>query len=418
MHSLHHQVATMGNIGALIPTMIQEVAPGDTWSGKVGLLVRLSPLKRALLTDLYVDQFSVYTPHRLVMADWEDFISDGPMDTPNVSIPTLTVPAADTKYESIFYPSDSANPVAYNALRLFAYNLTWNEFFRDDQQGLRLPTDEPLKLGVSVNFKKDYWTNMPFPIGKAQSEFFVDTDVGSGTEASAIDILRAITQQKISMKRATYGTKYIDILRSYGINVNYQMLQRPEVVAIARGTMNVTDVVSTESSDTLGALAGHGISGTRLTLRRKTFPEHGTLMNFVVVRPVMTDSLLGEHFDRVRDYTAYYDPGLVPLPAQKMTRIDVFPTAQASTTETMGYKPWGDWYRTAMSRVHVGLDDWVPGSQTFTPETSLTDALKRITQSAYDSLFNDTTYGHFQISAVNNVKALRQIPKRPTIPAA
>ena len=85
MHSLNHQVATVGQIGTLVPTMIQEVAPGDTWSGKVGLLVRLSPLKRALLTDLYVDQFCFYVPHRLVVAGWEDFISDGPMDTPNGS---------------------------------------------------------------------------------------------------------------------------------------------------------------------------------------------------------------------------------------------------------------------------------------------------------------------------------------------
>ena len=92
------------------------------------------------------------------------------------------------------------------------------------------------------------------------------------------------------MKRETYGTRYIDILRSYGINVNYQMLQRPEVVAIARNTVNVTDVVQTSAgTGNLGDLAGHGISGGRLVLRRKSFPEHGTLMGLAVLRPPMTD---------------------------------------------------------------------------------------------------------------------------------
>ena len=136
---MHHEVATLGKIGSIVPTMIQEVAPGDTWSGKSGLLVRFSPIKRALLQTFYIDQFTFYVPHRLVMADWEDFIAAGPMDTPTFTTPTLNVAAGNNNYTSLFLkPPETAEPdVTYSALRLNAYNLIFNEFFRDEQESLK-----------------------------------------------------------------------------------------------------------------------------------------------------------------------------------------------------------------------------------------------------------------------------------------
>ena len=167
--------------------------------------------------------------------------------------------------------------------------------------------------GRAVNMKKEYWTCIMDAQGKEQAEHFVDANVGSGTQASALEILRAIAQQKASMKRATYGSRYVDILKSMGININYQMLQRPEIVGISRGAINVTDVVDT-GGGTLGTLAGHGISGNRFSMRRKTFPEHGTLTFCAILRPKQMQESICDWFDTPRDYTSFYDPQLVPLP--------------------------------------------------------------------------------------------------------
>ena len=143
LYRLHHQNATLGDINRLTPFLIQEVAPGDTWSGKVGALIRLSPLKRALLQDLMVDFFVFYVPHRLVFADWEDFIAEGPMDTPTTTLPGINVVAGSTSYASLFMHNNGVSTTTYSALRVYAYNLIWNEFFRDDEQATISPSAAP-----------------------------------------------------------------------------------------------------------------------------------------------------------------------------------------------------------------------------------------------------------------------------------
>ena len=293
---MYHQVATIGQLGKMTPFLMQEVAPGDRWSGKVGALIRMSPMKKALLHDIFVDLFVFYVPHRLVYANWEEFIAEGPASVPTYTLPTVSVGAGSSSYMSLFMQANGVSATTYSALRLYAFNLIFNEFFRDDEQALRNPTDSPGSSGVQVNFKRDYWSELQAQIATADAEHYAPV---AASLVSAKDILDAIARQKVSMKRETYGTRYIDILRSYGIRVNYQMLQRPEVCAIARGSINVTDVVQTASA-TLGDLAGHGIGASRLTLKRCVFPEHGTLMGIAVVRPTMVDSKLCDYFDKIR----------------------------------------------------------------------------------------------------------------------
>ncbi len=417
MYSMNHQVATYSEFGRMIPTMLQEVAPGDTWSGKTGLLVRLSPLKRALLHDIYVDQFCFYVPHRLVFAGWEDFISQGPMDAPLTQLPELTVGAASTQKQCLFLKPNDTEAKAMSALRTYAINLIHNEFFRDEQDPIRQPGDNLGNIGPIISCKKDYWSMIRDDLGTAQAEQFVDATSGSGTQVAASEILLAIAQQKIAMKRATYETRYIDILRCFGVNVNYQMLQRPEVVAISRGSVNVTDVVQTApgaggGEDALGSLAGHGISGTRLTLKRKTFPEHGSLITVCVVRPVYADTVLVDWFDTPREYSSYYDPGLVPLPPVEIFDRDIVMSSPDAVRDlSIGFQPWGEWYRGALSRIHPDLEEWTGGLAVGQSGLGSGQALRTYSPAQFDQMFTDTTFGHFQVSAVNNFRALRMLPR-------
>ena len=354
----------MGKIGTLTPTMIQEVAPGDTWNGRTGLLIRFSPLRRALLQNMHIDQFCFYVPHRLVMADWEDFIAAGPQETPDFSVPTISIPQDSEDWESLFLRSNDGNAITYSALRTHAYNLIFNEYFRDEQNFIQQPGDFPQKFGREVSYKRDYWTTLRDETGLADPVHFAPVEgVEPDGQVSALAILEAIARQKIATKRATYGTRYVDILRSYGVNVNYQMLQRPELVAISRGQMNVTDVVQTGGSsgpdqDDLGTLAGHAIAGNHLRLKRKSFPEHGTLMSFVIIRPRFMDPNVIDWFDTQRDYTSFYDPGLVPLPPQAVTRGDIG-LRSGTTAPILGYQQWGNWYRGALSKVHTGMGEFI-----------------------------------------------------------
>lgn len=417
-YSMYHQNATVGKIGRITPFMILPVCPGDTWQGVVGQLIRLSPMKKALLQDIYVDCFVHYVPNRLLMSDWEDFIAEGPVISPTYSIPTVTVGAGVNTYDSVFQISDAADASAYSAFPTYALNLIWNEFFRDDDQAVRAPTATPGEVGIAVNFKKDYWSTLQDDIGYPDDDHYFDTNVGSGTQASAREVLEAIAKQKAAMKRATYGTRYVDILRSYGINVNYQMLQRPETVAISRGTINVTDVVSTSDATgaTLGELAGHGISGGRLKLRRKTFPEHGILMGTCVLRPTMSDSAMAEWHDTAHTYEHFWDPGLFSLPPVTVTKFDVTPSIDlAQRADVLGYQPWGEWYRKALSRKHTFLANAGVGVviPDFLPKTDYAiDDLRTISSNDYDAIFSDSsTLYHWQGSFVNKLKVLRRLPR-------
>ena len=47
-------------------------------------------------------------------------------------------------------------------------------------------------FGHKVNMKKEYWTTLMGQQGQAQAEFFADANAGSGTQVSALEILRTV----------------------------------------------------------------------------------------------------------------------------------------------------------------------------------------------------------------------------------
>lgn len=409
-YNLTHQVASAGSLGQLIPFCIMEVAPGDTFSGKVGMLVRFSPLKKALLMDIDVDLFMTYTPHRLVDSGWEDFVANGPVAA-GTTVPSITLAAAGADdMPHLRYVNRAGSTRSQSAYRLYCYNLIYNEYFRDDDDTPVANTDRNSGLPWSVNAKKNFYTTLSENLGESESHI-VDVQSGTPDFVRAEDILQAVAQQKVAMKRATYGTRYVDILKSMGININYQMLQRPEIVGVGRSTVNVTDVVSTNDASTLGELAGHGISGVRLTVKRKSFPEHGTLMGVMVARPKYTFEGINDWFDTPRDYTSYYDPGFHPLPPVDVQLGDVM--TDTISSGSAGHTPWGEWYRRATNWMGpTEVSDFVAKHYQAADTTISRTDLRQISPSTYADIFENTTKGQIQFSAVNKLSALRLIPRK------
>lgn len=413
---MFHNIATCGKTGTLTPILIQEVAPNDTWQGVSGMLLRFSPLVKAIVQDLFVDVVYVYLPHRMVWADWEDFYTEGPIDSPSHSVPTVTVASADKEYRSLFWrPHSTENTAKFNALRLYAYNLAFNDLFNDSNYTPKAPDAKPdTEYGHLVSYKKDYWTTLSDNLGVDQNEFFFDTNRGSGTQASANDVLEAVARQKIELRKRQYGSRYVDNLRAMGVNINYQMLQRPEVVAIHRTMVNVTDVVNTSDTN-LGHLAGHAISGSSIRMRRRTFPEHGTLMGFVTVRPTHMNQSYNDWFDTARDYSSFYDPGQVLLPPVEVTTGDVYPAGSIATrSNSLGWMCWGNWYRNAQSKVHADLAEWTLDGRVASSDAGPTTStqLRGFSNGLHDAEFDDVTDGHFQVALSHRLTATRLLPKQ------
>ena len=118
---MRSQTVNEGYIGRLLPTNFIEVCPGDTWSGKIDHLIRLSPLKRAVLNGLFVDTFLFYVPHRLIWDDWENFLAEGPQEDPTYTFPTVVVTSALDDWKSGFMPYDDGS-TSWSARQYRTYN--------------------------------------------------------------------------------------------------------------------------------------------------------------------------------------------------------------------------------------------------------------------------------------------------------
>jgi hypothetical protein len=172
--NLSHERKFTGQMGILYPILCEEVLPGDSWKIKSEFLCRLSPLATPMMARVDIHTHYFFVPNRLVWEDWEEFITGG---EDGDSLPTMPykngnalINGASTlgNYLGIqcSQPAGQAITDQYiNALPYRAYNLIWNEYFRD--QNLQDPETIDITSGADndtqVYFKlrnlhKDYFT--------------------------------------------------------------------------------------------------------------------------------------------------------------------------------------------------------------------------------------------------------------------
>jgi hypothetical protein len=110
-----------------------------------------------------------FVPNRLLWDNWENFITGGPDGNDASIVPTVDVSAVSESslYDYMGVPTALAySPVLkLSALPFRAYNLIWNEFYRDQDLQAELPvvkTDgndlTTTTLIQNVNWEKDYFT--------------------------------------------------------------------------------------------------------------------------------------------------------------------------------------------------------------------------------------------------------------------
>lgn len=150
------------DLGYLLPIAAIDVLPGDTFIGACRALARMSPLAKPMMHPVDVRVHYFYVPNRIIWDDWETFIVG---NEPGSVYPTVT-PA--TAGDAQVYDRMGAEPVAgvaYDALPLRAYNLIFNEFYRDQDlvteralsraSGADATTETSL---AQIAWGKDYFT--------------------------------------------------------------------------------------------------------------------------------------------------------------------------------------------------------------------------------------------------------------------
>lgn len=164
------------NSGYLIPFFCDEVLPGDTFQMNVSTLTRFtSALVAPVMDNIHQDIFFFFVPNRLVWQNWEKFngAKDNPDDNTDYLIPTITSGAGGFGVHSIAdyfgIPNNIAN-LEVNALPFRAYNLIYNEWFRDQNliDSVPVPIGDTDNVSNYVLLKRgkrhDYFTScLPAP---------------------------------------------------------------------------------------------------------------------------------------------------------------------------------------------------------------------------------------------------------------
>ena len=128
--------------GYLVPIYCDEVLPGDMHNVKATMFARLATPLFPVMDNLHLDTFFFFVPNRLVWTNWVKFMGEqaNPSDSISYVVPQIDSPEGGYAVGSLFdhfgLPTagqiTGGNMVTHNALPLRAYNLIYNEWFRDE----------------------------------------------------------------------------------------------------------------------------------------------------------------------------------------------------------------------------------------------------------------------------------------------
>ncbi len=172
-----HGYKTTFDAGYLVPFYVDEALPGDTFNCKATLFARLATPIAPLMDNLYMETFYFAVPIRLIWDNWQRFNGeqDNPGDSTDYLVPTITSPAstgwAVGSLEDYFGLPTGVPGLEVSSLWHRAYNLIWNEWFRDEnlQNSVEVPKgDGPDDLADFTLLRRckrhDYFTSaLPWP---------------------------------------------------------------------------------------------------------------------------------------------------------------------------------------------------------------------------------------------------------------
>jgi hypothetical protein len=422
-------------MGQLIPVLVQECIPGDSFTIANEAVVRFQPMVAPMLTPVNIETRYFFVPNRLVFAlssdntttgdqrQWTDFITGGVEGTADILMPTLVGNAA-TKYSLWDYfglpvGSDDVASLKVSILPFRAYNLVWNEFFRDENlQNLISLNSRNVQR---VAWKKDYFTSalpwqqrgispalplsgnasvnissLVFPesaiIGNISSSLKASTNgyvlasdtrrvqgsgVSVGVTASGSadvsqiatfdvsDLRLAFQIQKWMERNARCGVRYVEFLRAhFGIAPHDETLQRPEYIGGSKSPLIVSEVLQTsasgENTTPQGTFTGHGISADHTYIGRYVAREFGWIIGVMYIRPEASYSQgIPRGFTRESRYDFYF-PEFANLSEQAISEKEIYGvpgTPPETLNRIFGYQGRFDELRHAQSKFCGAMRD-------------------------------------------------------------
>ena len=463
--NLSHSRLFTGNMGELIPVCVLEVLPGDTFRHRNRMLIRLSTLHRPLMHQVRVSLHSFYVPYRLLWDEFEDFITGVPDNAQQTrTVPTVTADGGRL-CDYMGVPPEFTSAVT--AYPFYAYRKIYNDWYRDQQLQTELVENDGSVDLLKRNWEKDYFTTArPQPqlgpeitipiagggaaiegIGHGQTPAYTSnvayrqTGGDAGTWPSAFstqaifredannpgypdvrlaasagidldDLRRGMALKRIAETRNRYGSRYVEMLRSWGVRASDGRLQNAELCSMANGQIafsEVLDTAGTAPGAFVGEQAGHGISAVQTRPYRKTFEEHGVLMTLFSMMPRTSyvQGLDRMHFRKDRD--DYFHPELMGIGDQQVMTRELW--ASAAEDQVFGWQSRYREYRDRASTVHdqfrSGEEENWHMARSFSTEPVLNDSF--VTSQPTNRIYADASQPQFRVNISNDISARRLV---------
>lgn len=172
----NHSYKTTFQAYNIVPILIDEVYPGDSFNVKLTSVARLITPIAPVMDSLYLDFFFFFIPNRIVWDNWKYFMGEEeqPGVPHNHTVPLVTPPAGGFQPGSLadfFGIPLGVENIEVNALPFRAYNLCYQEWFKDQNLDLYRPLskddgpDDADDYGMLLRYKRhDYFTSaLPWP---------------------------------------------------------------------------------------------------------------------------------------------------------------------------------------------------------------------------------------------------------------
>lgn len=184
---LSHEVKLSGKIGKLIPILVVDAVPGDSFSDTTEIMLRFMSMPAPVMHRFDVTTHTFAVPYRLLMeqTEWEDFITGGPEGTSEPVLPYFTpnqIATAghgaqmgnSTLWDYLGLPTleglETYNSNHISSLFFRAYQLIYQEYYRDQNLETEVPIPENMGVELDANlpalltlrnrcWEKDYFTS-------------------------------------------------------------------------------------------------------------------------------------------------------------------------------------------------------------------------------------------------------------------